>query len=74
MIAEWKSRKRGGGRLVLMADHSILINGMLWHGDNARLAVNLADWLSTGERKEVAFIVDGKPAKAMLALPPGIVR
>lgn len=70
LIAEWKSRKRGGGRLVLMADHSILINGMLWHGDNARLAVNLADWLSTGERKEVAFIVDGKPAKAMLALPP----
>jgi len=70
LIAEWKSRKREGGRLMLMADHSILINGMLWHGDNARLAVNLADWLSTGKRKEVAFIVDGKPAKAMLALPP----
>ena len=55
---------------MLMADHSILINGMLWHGDNAKLAVNLADWLSTGERHEVAFIVDGKPAKAILALPP----
>ena len=70
LIAEWKSRERGGGQLLLMADHSILINGMLWHGDNARLAVNLADWLSTGERKEVAFIVDGEPVKAMLAAPP----
>ncbi len=70
LIAEWKSRERGGGRLLLMADHSILINGMLWHGDNAKLAVNLADWLSTGDRKEVAFIVDGEPSKAMLALPP----
>ena len=70
LIAEWKSRARGGGRLLLMADHSVLINGMLWHGDNAKLAVNIADWLSTGDRKEVAFIVDGEPAKAMLALPP----
>ena len=70
LIAEWKSRERGGGQLLLMADHSILINGMLWHGDNAKLAVNLADWLSTGDRKEVAFIVDGEPVKAMLALPP----
>ena len=70
LIAEWKSRERGGGRLLLIADHSVLINGMLWHGDNAKLAVNIADWLSTGERKEVAFIVDGEPAQAMLALPP----
>ncbi len=72
LIAEWKSRTRGGGRLILMADHSVLINGMLWHGDNAKLAVNIADWLSTGDRKEVAFIVDGQPAQAMLALPPEI--
>jgi hypothetical protein len=72
LIAEWKSRRRGGGRLLLMADHSVLINGMLWHGDNAKLAVNIADWLSTGDRKEVAFIVDGEPSKAMLALPPEV--
>ena len=51
LIAEMQSRYRRGGRLLLMADHSILINGMLWHGDNARLAVNLADWLSEGNRK-----------------------
>jgi len=72
LIAEWISRKRGGGRLLVMADHSVLINGMLWHGDNAKLVVNIADWLSTGDRKEVAFIVDGEPAKAVLALPPEI--
>ena len=70
LIAEWESRQRGGGRLLLMADHSVLINGMLWHGDNAKLAVNIADWLSTGDRKEVAFIVDGEPAKAILASQP----
>ena len=72
LIAEMQSRYRRGGRLLLMADHSILINGMLWHGDNARLAVNLADWLSEGNRKEVAFIVDGRPIDAMLAAPPEI--
>lgn len=70
LMAELKSRSRGGGRLLLIADHSVLINGMLWHGDNAKLAVNLADWLSTGERQEVVFIVDGEPLKAMLTLPP----
>lgn len=73
LIAEWISRKRGGGRLLVMADHSVLINGMLWHGDNAKLVVNIADWLSTGDRKEVVFIVDGEPAKAMLALPPEVM-
>lgn len=72
LIAEWSSDKRGGGRLLVMADHSVLINGMLWHGDNAKLVVNIADWLSTGDRKEVVFIVDGEPAKAMLALPPEV--
>lgn len=72
LIAEMKSRERGGGRLLLMADHSVLINGMLWHGDNAKLVVNIADWLSTGDRKEVVLIVDGEPAKAMLALPPEV--
>lgn len=70
LIAEFRSRYRGGGRLILMADHSILINGMLWHGDNARLATNLADWLSDDGRKEVVFVVDGEPLEAMLALPP----
>ncbi|NQV25361.1 MAG: DUF4350 domain-containing protein [Rhodopirellula sp.] len=72
LIAEWKSRKRRGGGLMLMADHSLLINGMLWHADNAKLAVNLSDWLSSGERREVVFIVDGKPIEAILALPPEV--
>jgi hypothetical protein len=73
LIAELKIRNRGGGRLLLIADHSVLINGMLWHGDNAKLAVNLADWLSTGGRQEVVFIVDGEPLKAMLTLPPELL-
>lgn len=70
LISLMQSRYRQGGRLLLMADHSILINGMLWHGDNAKLAVNIADWLSEGDRKEVVFMVDGEPIKAMLATPP----
>lgn len=70
LIAEMTSRVRGGGKLMLVADHSMLINGMLWHGDNARLAVNLADWLSGSDRKEVAFIVDGEPVEALLVSPP----
>lgn len=70
LIARMQSRVRGGGQLMLIADHSVLINGMLWHGDNAKLAVNLADWLSESNRKEVVFIVDGDPIEALLATPP----
>ena len=43
----------------MVADHSLFINEMLMHGDNAKLASNLATWLCEG-RKHLVFIEDGQ--------------
>lgn len=50
-----------GGKALLAADPSLLINGMLWHADNALLAINLSRWLTDG-RQRVCFLIDGRPA------------
>lgn len=47
------------GRIAAVADHSLFINGMLWHGDNARFALNMTDWLTQDGRSELVFIADG---------------
>ena len=48
------------GRMLLVADHSIFVNEMLLHGDNAKLANNVCQWLSQGgERDKLVFISDG---------------
>lgn len=40
-----------GGAIVLIADPSLLSNGMLWFGDNSGLAVALAEFLTSNRRK-----------------------
>ena len=50
------------GRLLAVGDHSLLINGMLWHGDNAMFALNVTGWLAAGGRKNVLVLVNGIPA------------
>lgn len=47
------------GRLFLAADQSLFTNGMLWHGDNAILAINLSQLLCTGGRTQLCFVADG---------------
>lgn len=64
------------GRFVLASDHSLFINGMMWHGSNAIFAVNTSRWLSEN-RKQVLFIVNDSiqesyllgPLKDQLPLP-----
>lgn len=51
--------KKTGGRLFLAADQSLFTNGMLWHGDNAILAINLSKLLCDGNRSQLCFIADG---------------
>jgi hypothetical protein len=50
------------GRLLAVGDHSLFINGMLWHGDNAMFALNATGWLAAGGRKNVVVLVNGIPA------------
>lgn len=47
------------GRLLVLGDHSLFINGMLWHGDNAMFALNVTSWLAEGGRDQVLVVVNG---------------
>jgi hypothetical protein len=56
----WQSPK--GGRLLLLADHSIFINEMMFPSDNGNVefTANCMDWLSEdGKRRKVLFVEDG---------------
>ncbi len=48
------------GMLLVCADQSLFTNGMLWHGDNAVLAINVSRLLTNG-RNKILFLVDGLP-------------
>jgi len=55
------------GRVLILADHSVFTNALLWQkpgsnsaNDNFEFARNCADWLTeSGKRKEVLFYEDG---------------
>jgi hypothetical protein len=54
----------GAGRALIMADHSVFINAMLWQDDNQNrdFAFNCVDWLTEkGRRKQVFFFDEGIP-------------
>ena len=57
------------GRVVAIADHSLLINGMLWHGDNGQFVLNLTTWLTQDDRTNLLFLIDGQPVQ--LSETPG---
>ncbi|MEP3478915.1 MAG: hypothetical protein ABJZ55_06685 [Fuerstiella sp.] len=57
------------GRLLVSADHSVFTNGMLWHGDNALFAIQVAEWLAEGDRDRLLFISDGKALSGFLDSP-----
>ncbi|MEZ6130917.1 MAG: hypothetical protein R3C59_19785 [Planctomycetaceae bacterium] len=59
LIAEVRVSARASGRMVIAADQSLFTNGMLWHGDNAILAVNISKLLGGGERSQLLFVQDG---------------
>lgn len=60
---------RANERLVVAADHSLFTNGMIWHGDNALLAVNVSNLLCSEGRDQVLFLVDGVAASSYLLGP-----
>lgn len=56
LIATLESDHSRSGRMVVMADHSLLTSGMMLHGDNAILAVNLVKWLGEGRRQALILV------------------
>jgi hypothetical protein len=75
---------RQGGRLLVIADHSIFINLMMQQTDNGNLqfGFRVASWLNeSGKRKKVLFIEDGVPQSGVkleqlqaLPTPPEIPK
>ena len=61
LIVTVQSDQSRFGRMAVIADHSLLISGMLLHGDNAILAVNLVNWLCQGRRRQALVLVHGDP-------------
>jgi len=57
------------GRLMVASDHSLFINGMLWHGNNAILALNTTDWLCSDGRRTLLFLSDGVVVRSGIPLP-----
>jgi hypothetical protein len=53
----------GQGRILILSDHSIFINAMMWQSDieNFDFAYNCVNWLTRGgTRKEVLFLEEGE--------------
>ena len=69
LLLEVTVGSRGVGRLILTADHSLFTNGMLWHGDNALFAIQVAEWLAEGDRTQLLFINDGTTLSGFLNSP-----
>jgi len=60
IIAIGSMGTKNSGVMALVADTSILSNGMLWHGDNATFAIRISELLAEGQRSSLSFIVDGR--------------
>jgi hypothetical protein len=52
-----------GGRILILSDHSVFINAMMWQPDidNFDFAYNCANWLTEGgKRRHVLFLEEGQ--------------
>jgi hypothetical protein len=50
------------GRILVLSDHSVFINAMMWQGDNDNFtfALNCVNWLTDrGQRTQVLFLEEG---------------
>ena len=70
VIATMRFNDSRRGRLMVAADHSLFINGMLWHGNNAILALNTTDWLCSDQRRTLLFLSDGVVVRSGIPIPP----
>ncbi len=61
LVAIAESQIHPAGRMIVMADDSPLSNGMLWHGDNLTLLINIVQELTRDNRTQYAFLHNGRP-------------
>lgn len=52
------------GRLIVLADDSLLTNGMLWHANNKTLGLNLVNELASQKRNTMLFLRNGRPVRS----------
>lgn len=53
-------KRQGKGKMLFVADHSLFVNEMLVHGDNARFVNNVTEWLCDSEKRQrLVLIHDG---------------
>jgi len=70
LFASWRSAADGRqAPFFLLADQSLLSNGMLWHGENMLLAIQLADALAEQGQSQVLFLVDNQAQSEAADLP-----
>ena len=60
MIVVGNGKEQAGGVLFVLADTSVLTNGMLWHGDNSTFAIRVSDLLGRGQKTHMSFVADGR--------------
>lgn len=71
IVAELNADNGSRGRLILAADHSLFVNGMLWHGSNAMLAINTVDRLcESGNRRTLYFSINGAASRSGIPMIP----
>lgn len=77
MVGE--ERDVDGGVFIISADQSLFSDGMLWHGDNSLLSIQVTDVLCRGNRSVLTVIDNGrllssyqqpKPQPKPPAMPP----
>lgn len=59
ILASYQSDQSDRAIFLLASDQSLFSNGMLWHGDNSLLAINVCRKLASQGRSKLLFIVDG---------------
>jgi hypothetical protein len=62
-VSVFQSAKKSGvdGGVFLLADPSIVSNGMIWFGDNGMFAHRIAKYLANPGRHQLCMYVDAKP-------------
>lgn len=69
LIAVSRNDAPEAGALIVAADPSLFTNSMLWHGDNAMLAIRVSEFLCRGGKSRLAFVVEGQPQPSYRSSP-----
>lgn len=66
LIAVGNGKARAAGVMFVIADTSVLTNGMLWHGDNSTFAIRVSNLLGRGQKTHMSFVADGRVLSSYL--------